>query len=350
MSTVKMDPTETVERERGRQSSLLRDRPHDKLCSIGRPTMAAVDEQRMLAAIAAIRTVIRRHIVSSDDEKHRVINAIRSTVERVRETHTEEITRLRIQIEQLLLPIDPLCQTWNVFRLFDLEYEETRWTRWLAGILTPDNGLRCSQVAWKALCETVSLQATLLPPIGCDNLANAGYWAVASTEVPQVECEVSDPEFGRLDLLVTTHSLVVAIENKLWAHWHDGPNGKQADRYRALAQKRLVRNSSQRLGLLLLSQRSGLTHGRDYPSDYIHVSWRSLGQGLRRGLRREWSSDQYCLAALWPIVLTLVSIEQDLLELKLDTNLTEATIIHRVRVLKELAQVAEYLEGGESRA
>lgn len=327
--------------------SLSKGGPHDTICGIRRPTIVGVDEQRMLAAIAAMRTVIHRHIVTRDDDNHRRINAIRSIAEHVKSSYTEETARLRIQIEQRLLPIDPLRQTWNVFRLFDLEYKETHWTRWLTGILAPNNGLRCSQVAWRALCETASRQASLLPPVGLDNLASAAHWAAAATEVPQVECEVSDPEFGRLDILVTTHSLVAAIENKLWAHWHDGPNGPQADRYRTLAQKRLVGGSARRLGLLLLSQRSGLTHGRDYSSDYIHVSWRGLGQALRCGLRREWSSDQDYLVALWPIVLTLVSIEQDLLELVLDTKPTEVATIHQARVLRELAQVAEYLEGSE---
>lgn len=259
---------------------------------------------------------------------------------RMKSSYEEELGELRARIEVCLLPVDPLHQTWNVFRLFGVEYEETRWTQWLAAILRPENGARCSRVAWAAFCDAVARRAALLPPAGTDNIADHGHWTTIAAEVPAVEDEVSDGDLGRLDMLFTTTGIVAAVENKLWANWHDGPTAPQADRYREIARNRLAGDTHRRLGLVLLSQREGLKRG-DYPPDYVHVRWSDLGQSLRRALRREWSADQGTIIELWPIVLTLVSIEQDLLGLSLTRN----ALVSWSVALKGLSELATYLEG-----
>jgi hypothetical protein len=299
-----------------------------------------VNEARLLAAIASIREVSRRHHDHHRGAAQRQVAAIHAIAERVNASFDEELAHLNRRIEACLLPVDPLRQTWNVFRLFDIERAEIRWTQWFAAILRPKNGKRCSHVAWGAFCAAVARRAELRPPSGASNLASYVHWNEIASEAPEVEDEVLEKGLGQLDMLVTTPSIVAAVENKLWAHWHDGSKAPQADRYRTIANKRLVGDTHRRLGLVLLSQRERLKSS-DYPADYIHVSWRDLGQEFRRALAREWSSEQQTVLELWPLILTLVSIEQDLLRL----SLAPGDTTNRNTILKQLSELASYLEG-----
>lgn len=299
-----------------------------------------MEEPRILAAIAAMRTAIDRQRDHDRIAEHRQVAAIRAVADRVRSSYKQELSELRARIDASLLPVDPLHQSWNVFRAFGVEYKETSWTQWLAAVLRQENGERCARVAWGAFCDAVARRAALVPPSGDPNLADRAHWIAIAAEVPEVEDEVPDGDLGRLDMLIRTPSIVAAVENKLWADWHDGPKRRQADRYRDIAKNRLVDDTHRRLGLVLLSERAGLKPG-DYPQDYIHVRWTDLGQSLRRALRQEWSADQRSVIELWPIVLTLVSIEQDLL----DHRLTHAPAASWISVLKALAELATYLEG-----
>lgn len=300
-----------------------------------------MNDVRLLASISSLCEVVRQQRTDDHSAEQRRVGLIRAVALRVRASYEEELSALKARINACLLPIEPLRQAWNVFRLFDVEYEETRWTQWFAAILRPENGERCSRVAWGAFCAAVARRAKIRPPGGDSNPADHHHWRdIVAREVPTVEDEVSDDDLGTLDLLFTTSSIVAAVENKLWADWHDGPKAPQADRYRALAQKRLEGDAQRRLGLVLLSQRPGVKPG-DYPSDYIHVSWRDVGWALRDALGREWSDDQQTAIELWPIILTLVSIEQDLLRL----SLTPSATSNRSKILKEFSELATYLEG-----
>lgn len=300
-----------------------------------------VDEARLLTAIVAMRDARARQHDDDRVTEQRTVDAIHAVAERVKASYDEELAQLHARIAACLLPVEPLRQAWNVFRLFDVEYDETRWTQWLAAVLRPESGERCSRVAWGAFCDAVSRRAVSQRPSGASNLADHVHWNRIAAEIPVIEDEVSDGDLGRLDLLFTTASIVAAVENKLWADWHDSTKGKQACRYREIANRRLTGDTQRRLGLILLSEREGLKPG-DYPPDYIHVSWRDLGQALRRALERELSGDPNTVIELWPIVLTLVSIEQDLLGLRM----TPSPTAHRNTALKELAELATYLEGG----
>jgi hypothetical protein len=268
----------------------------------------------------------------------RRVATLRRLGAQVRASHEEMLADITARIEARLLPVDPLRQTWNAFRMFDLEYEEIRWTQWFAGLLRPANGERCARVAWRAFCEAVAERAELAPPAGDSNPADHHCWHKAAEETPLVHDEVWDSQLGILDLLFMTPSLTAAVENKLWSGWHDGSKAPQADRYRELANKRRIGDA--RLGLVLLSERKGMKLG-DYPPDYVHVSWRDVGRALRRALRHEWTDDQQCAIELWPIILTLVSIEQDLLKL----SLTPRAFANRAAVLKLHSDLATYLEG-----
>src|ERR1041385_1679628 len=111
-----------------------------------------MDEARLLAGVASIRDAGRHQVDQEQINARLGVDAIRTVAGRVKASYAEEIGQLNARIDALLLPVDPLRQTWNVFRLFDIEYRETRWTQWFAGILRPENGQRCSRLAWSAFC------------------------------------------------------------------------------------------------------------------------------------------------------------------------------------------------------
>jgi hypothetical protein len=216
-----------------------------------------VDEARLLGAIAAIEIAMGTQR-ERDQAKHKLrISAIRAMADRMASTHAERLRQLTARISKKLLPVDPLRQSWNVFRLFELEHDEGRWMQWLASILRAENGAWCARVAWSAFCDTA----------GDD-------WENAATDVPEIEEDAGG--------LTITCAHLVAV--------------------------------------------------RMAASD---ISWRRLGQALRRALAREWSDDPNTVIELWPIILTLVSIEQDLLDLELAPT-------HNV--LSKLAELAAYLE------
>ena len=222
-----------------------------------------MDEARLLGAIAAIEIAMGQQR-ERDQARHKLrINAIHSMAERMAATHAERLRQLTARINKNLLPVDPLRQSWNVFRLFELEHDEPRWMQWLASILCADNGAWCARVAWSAFCDAVARGA-----------ANPSDWEDAVTDVPEIAADDTG-------LTITCANLV----------------------------------------------------GVRVPADKI--VWRDLGQALRRALAREWSDDPNTVIELWPIILTLVSIEQDLLDLELAPT-------HSVS--KKLTELAAYLE------
>jgi hypothetical protein len=222
-----------------------------------------VDEARLLGAIAAIEIAMGQQR-ERDQAKHKLrINAIRSMAERMAATHAERLRGLTTRINTKLLPVDPLRQSWNVFRLFELEHDEARWMQWLASILRAENGAWCARVAWSAFCDAAGRRV--------DDTSD---WENAATDVPEIEDDAAG-------LTITCANLVAV---------------------------------------------------RVAADDIV---WRDLGQALRRALAREWSDDPNTVIELWPIILTLVSIEQDLLDLELAPT-------HRV--LPKLAELAAYLE------
>ncbi|MEJ7602897.1 MAG: hypothetical protein WKG01_33725 [Kofleriaceae bacterium] len=284
-----------------------------------------MDEARLLAAISAVETAMRQQ-TERDRARHQLrIDAIHAIAERVNASYASELAQLNARIEARLLPVEPFRQSWNVFRVFEVEHQRARWTQWLGALLGPEHGSRCARVAWTAFCDAAARRAAKLPSVGSSGLADASHWEAVAEEVPAVEHEAAD-------LLVTCPSMVITIEVRLSDASHT-----PAAAGRAIAENRLSINTQRRLGLVLLTPLEGLEHE---PADYIQVSWRDLGQALRRALRNEWSYEQQAVVDLWPIILTLVSIEQDLLDFALPPggsgNLNTQ--------LKKLSELASYLE------
>jgi len=194
------------------------------------------------------------------------IAAIHAVAEHVQAARADEDRELAARIDARLLHVDPLRQGWNVFRCFGVEADLASWRKWLAAILRPDTGAWCARVVWNALCDAIARRAP-----------DPGPWEAAATDAP----EVSD------DLRIICPSLVTALHLELWPEDAAPPPPHP--------------------NLVVLSHR---TKG----DGAIYISWRDLGQALRRILHREWSDDPQNMLELWPIILTLISIEQDLLD------------------------------------
>jgi hypothetical protein len=116
---------------------------------------------RMLAAIAAVTDAV------AAKRQRDLVVAEQASREKMLES-------FRARVSSRLLPVEPFHQRWNVFRLFDLEHDETRWTQWFAAILREENGARCARVAWRAVCEAIAKRALRQPPIG--DVADAAHW------------------------------------------------------------------------------------------------------------------------------------------------------------------------------
>lgn len=295
----------------------------------------------MLAVIAAVSRAFegQRQVAVLVDQSR--VAAIQQVARILTQHYQAEIQQLERRIQARLLHVEPFHQRWNVFRMFDLEYDETRWTQWLASTMRRENGERCARAMWSALCEAIARRAAANPPSGPPRLAQADHWQMlVSEELPVVQDEVPHPVHGRLDILITSPQIVVALENKIRAGWHDGPDRKQADRYRDFAMELLPSDERCRLGLVVLSHRD-LTPA-DYPADYVYLPWRDLGRAIRRVIRHEWKLEPSAqeVVAFWPLVIMLVSIEQDLMKLTLDRDAQRSDLAY----LQQLSALASYLD------
>ena len=161
-----------------------------------------------------------------------------------------------------------------------------------------------------------------------------------------VTSEYREAGGGSIDILMRIPGLAIGLENKLWEHWHDGPGERgQADRYRGLVGRYRRQQALPRFALVLLTCREGLQPGtaEDYPEDWLCVTWYDLGRALRSELKQVITGTNTLQAALdiWPVVLTLVALERDLLGLAHDAVHADGS---DWRSLKELARLLAYLE------
>jgi len=288
--------------------------------------MNKAQHDEILNAIEEVARIVRERKVEADThpfESQKVLKAIDEIAFTVRTKGQEAGERLLDEILRAKLkPIDPFDLKWNIFKLFNIEYTETQWTQWLAAILDPQNGERLAQIVWRSFCDAVV--ATDEPEPEDDRekglLALHSDWEKA--EKPSgggcVQFESSDPELGRLDIAVDSPNIYVIIENKIEADWSNRIGEEsQAERYRKIGLKRLEKRTGRRLGLVLLTEHEELEREKDYPKDYLHLTYRGLGQALRKKLNNELNekSTAQDLLELWPALLTLVSIEQGLLQI-----------------------------------
>jgi hypothetical protein len=250
--------------------------------------------------------------------------------------------------EALLRPIDPSALEWTVFRLFDSEDLETRWTTWLASILSPEHGQELSALVWRSLCDAVVRHGTL--PVPCnqsDRLATRNDWREARETILKhgsVDRELADSSgLGRLDIAIDAPGIFVVLENKLDAGWSDRGGERQVVRYRQFGLTR--RSPCQKLGLVLLTKNADFALDDDC-RDYVRITYRDLARALRQNLRATVPASMTSALALAPALLTIAAIEQDLLGLDIARSRRSAR--HRpIRSLALLDKILAHLREDE---
>lgn len=247
---------------------------------------------------------------------------------------------------EMLAPVDPSSIGWNAFRAFEVERSETAWTKWLAALLSPENGAALSRLAWRSVCDAVLTQRC--DPEVCvdeerDVLADAAVWRHAREQTlvdGSVEREVTDENHGRPDIVIDAPGLFVVLENKLDAGWHDGDE-PQPVQYREFGLKH--RAAGQRLGLVLLTKREEFKL-EAHCADYVRILYRDVARALRRNLRQALAADASpaALLMLWPALITVTAIEHELLGIDIQHSVAAARS-RSWRAMSDLNHILSYL-------
>jgi hypothetical protein len=320
-----------------------------------RPSLAQALDRHARGLAALLQQRSQRRLEERADRARRVaanLGAMASVfsdnLEKIHREYLDRIDRSKLR------PMDPLDLQWNVFRLFHKQSSEVYWSRWLTNLLRPEHGARCAGLVWRSFCSAVAASGEAVPhapaageAVPSGRLARSRDWLSASTQQPgEIHGEYHVTGLGAVDVVVSTSSVLAVIENKLWEGWHDwkpapGELSRQADRYRQLGLNRL--QEGQRLGLVVITasdEDSPFT--RAVPPDWICVRWEAIGVALRRELRLELegAGDARQVLELWPALLTLVSIEQDIMGLELPGSSSPFT------ALKRLTRISRYLSRG----
>jgi len=267
---------------------------------------------------------VRRHeVVKEPQARNELVRSVSEMAEICRTMGDRSAAEyLEILRARRIQSVDPSEIDWNVFRLFDIEYAEVRWTQWLASTMRPENGPALAALTWMAFCEAVCLAIVGLSPeerASLSELASIQDWKKTtqdSTSMRTVEDEAFEGELGRIDIVVETQTLVAVIENKIRAGWHDAEDReRQAVRYRKAGRRRVL-GTTRRLGLVVLTNRDDFVLDPE-DRDFVLVRYRDLGRILRRHLKKTLRNTASAeeLLGLWPALLTLKSIEEDLLGL-----------------------------------
>jgi len=301
----------------------------------------------LVAAIEAVAEVVRKaeSVRIAPDRLARLAVALDkvATVTRT-QGHASVERALDAIAREMIAPVDPSTLTWNAFRFFEVEDAETSWTKWLAALLSPENGGAVSQLAWQSLCDAVTTQHCELTATVNEErevLAHLGTWTAArdSSLLPgSVDREVHGDELGRPDIVIDAPGLFVVLENKLDAGWHDG-EVPQAVKYRDFG---LQRCTGKQLGLVLLTKKDTFEMGPH--TNWIRILYRDFARAMRRNLRRALTSDTSTemVMGFVPVLLTVAAIEQDLLGI--DIQQTFATARNRSwRAMGSLNEILTYL-------
>ena len=306
----------------------------------------------MLEAIGSVQDAVIQSRVSEERITDSVVTTLRQLASTVREKAEIEWYDMMNRVRgHMLKPVDPLEIRWTPLSLLGIANKETRWTQWIAGILRKENGEALARIVWQSLCDSVILasreprQVEEIPYA----LASLQEWRRAKGDPPKSGSMITD-EFSvdgsRIDIVIDSPSILVVLENKLWSAWSDTKGQvPQVVRYRRIGQRLRERKPSGSLGLVLLSARMGLEAGKDYPFDYIYVSYWTLARALRSNLAVVLTEESSALSVmeLWPAMLTVAEIERTIVEVDAtylygNPNQTKWQQLNRLRVL------AEYLD------
>lgn len=317
-----------------------------------RANLHMLTTEATVRAVESVAEVVRRSRRVPPERQAKMIAALEHVASVTRDYAATAVKHsLAVIDEALLRPIDPSEFSWSLFRLFHVSNKETAWTRWIAGILSPELGSKLSVLTWRSFCDAiVRHSAEPIPSGATDRIATLADWR-AARDVPlspgSLDSEDVDEQLGRTDISVRASSMFVIIENKLDADWHDGDGEPQAVRYRKIGLKR--RTQEQRLGLVVLTKRDDFELD-DRCHDYVKITYEDLARALRRNLRSALSeaADTKSVLELWPALLTIAAIEQDLLGFNIASQLDTARL-RSWKSIEILNEIFEYLNDGDKR-
>jgi hypothetical protein len=233
----------------------------------------------------------------------------------VRKKGKEEVERLRRGFQDLKSKgLEPLEVGWNPLKMLNCSHDEPAWTQWFAAVLqTP---VSCD-VTWRALLSVAGAAAAKAEPDQfLQKEALLGALQKARQEAQYASSRRIVPEAlttdgGHIDIFIESTDLVVGIENKLWAGWHDRPGNPQDMSYLRWLKK--IAGKRQAVSIFL-SIYAVTKETEEYRKEWLFVTWGELAIALRREIG--WKSiDGPPNIDLLPAVLTISAIEQNLLML-----------------------------------
>lgn len=259
---------------------------------------------------------IHRVSMAYVDNNREIINNIESFSQRLSDKLRPLYDSVKNHVNELLIPngMDPFESDANFMTFSDFDYDEPKWTQWIANCLKDGN---VSQLFWKSICTSAQREWSMTDKLnlkdedlGSNNhLMTQDDWKRAA-RISKIEVypEFKTLKYGRPDIVISADKYFIIIENKIDSEEHHS----QLRRYKELALKNL-RKPLSKAGLIFFTNDG---YGSEaIESGYVHVTYRNFAQCLRSGYG-ECCLNQKPDIKYWPILSTLVSIERDLLGLR----------------------------------
>lgn len=287
-----------------------------------------MNEQKIIASIQDFSSIFRE-AKTSRKEDNSIVQSMKEFAIFFKRNFFEEVKRLQKEISEYCEDeFDPLNFRWSVFNITGVAYKETRWTKWLASCFDGRNGERVARLFWRALCRSVSYSSSTERVV--ENILSAEDWEEMAEDEPPQDVKPEEPiEKGRLDIVFMNPKKLIVLENKL----ESPESGEgQFDKYAEWARKEA---KGRKIGLVLLSKEQW---NEKLPEGYINITYEIFGGFLRAELREHFvhiTKDSEKLY-LWPVIMTLVSIEQDLYEFKKEDVEISKYEPSKISKLKEL--------------
>lgn len=287
-----------------------------------------MNEQKIIASIQDFSSIFRE-AKASIKEDNSIVQSMKEFAVFFQNNFFEEVKKLQNEISKYCKDeFDPLNFRWSVFNITGVAHKETRWTKWLASCFDGRNGEKVARLFWRALCLSVCYSSNTNNDV--ENILSAEDWKRMAKDEPPKDVKPEEPiEKGRLDIVFRNPKELIVLENKL----ESGESGEgQFDKYAKWA---LKKSKGQKIGLVLLSQKQW---DEKLPGGYINITYKTFSGFLRAGLKDHFGHivKESEKIYLWPVIMTLVSIEQDLYEFKKEDVEIDKYEPSKISKLKEI--------------
>lgn len=243
-----------------------------------------------------------------------------------------------IQSRLLKAKIDPFYADSNFVKFSDYDYDEPRWTQWLKNCL---NDKYVGSIFWRAICMAVIDKMRSIRISDSSSLNRKNKYARVMTVnnwnealnfnsiQAFAECRRT---YGKPDITINAGPYKILIENKISAPEGEG----QLGRYKRGMVARPA--DSKGIGLIYLTNDD---RSESCETGFINILYENFGINLRKETKKTLIERKVPELYLWPVMSTLVSIEQGLL------NLPPLDALSQDGELLPLAKIAKYLHETE---